>query len=1131
MASMIATAALPAAARSVASLLADGGGVPADELRRLERKLFTARGLAVDAESKEGRDAGARAWLRDLRDALYEFGDAVDDSRRAAAEVARRQREGRRSHIQQSSCEQFRQWFPLPSNIDRIRYKTLKNSINSLNEKMDSILQKASELGLVSINQEGQIGRPEFSWEVVPDEDTLGDIENEKNKLIDLLTDRKSANKVVTVVGGSGMGKTTLAWKVHDDHRIRNAFGNVVWVSIFSDFNDIGLLSAIVRAAGGNPRGEENRVRLESMLAAILQGRRFLLVIDNVCSHQICENSLEAHWHICGHGSRILITTRDESVATKVKDAYIYRIKEWTFQDCWSLLCRNACLDENLCESTLRNIGIMIIQKCNKLPMAVKIIGAVLRTQEQTQEAWKRVYESEGWSFQDPQYDVHGLNGAVYLGYHDLPLHLKQCFIYLSLFPEGSVIRQQFVSQLWISEGLIEEQDNCSLEKTAEEYYRELLSRNLLQHEIGNDDITRCIMHDQIRCLLQFFAEDKIFSGELTPSMDGLSIDRLRHGWIQSSKPTATIEETVTVASMKTVILYKNPVGNRGLDKLFQGLRYLQVLDLGGTEIKYIPRTLESLVHLRLLNLSLTRIRELPESIECLGNLQFLGLRFCNWLHTLPNGVGKLQNLRNLDLRGTSLHQVLPSLVNLEQLSTLHGFVVNRTPNREDDPTGWPLEDLKSLDALRSLQILKLERISHCSRVQENMLETKSDLKELELCCSNDDRQDEVQEKDAKTLKDIFDKLSPPDCLKSLKIVSYYGKLCPDWLSTLSNLQRLVLTDCKFCEQLPNLGQLSELKFLTIIGCSKLVTIKQEQTNAIQAFPKLHKLHLRDMPNLESWIGFASGDMPSLVKFRLENCPKLCYLPSGLKYSTILTSMQIHHVDSLQVIENLPVLKELILQACNELKRISNLPLLEVLIITCCSKLKYIDKVQMLSHVRIVDRELRELPDWLAIHATKLQTFSIVATAELLERLVPNREDWEIIRHIGKVYANLPDESPFFTYTKSSADFHVDQRIGERGSPSVLLTAGIAHEALSISLDNNFERIYPMALPRVPVSRASTVKRTIKSYLVPYLIMVIIVMQVFSYLLQNRTYKEIWLVQTLFIFFTTVLLLSLVFLD
>nr|AVY91866.1 leucine-rich repeat [Saccharum hybrid cultivar SP80-3280] len=1107
---MIATAALPAASRSVAALLAGegGGGVPADELRRLERKLDKARGLAVDAEAKEGRDAGARAWLRDLRDALYALGDSVDDFRRAAA---RRHQQGRRS---------LRHWFTLPSNMDRNQYKTFKTSISNLNKQMDGILQKGSELGLQAINQEGQGGSFEFSCGVVLDDDTLGDIQNEKNKLIDVLTERKSPNKVMIIVWDSGIGKTTLARKIHDDHRTRNAFTIVVWVSVFNDLDGIGLLSVIVKAAGGNPSGEENRVQLEAMLAAILKGKRFFMVLDDVRSDQIYENSLDAHLHVCGHGSRILITTRDESISTQMKDAYIYRVKKLTFQDCWSLLCRASCLDESLHGDILRNIGIAIIQKCNKLPMAVKIIGSVLRTKELTHEAWQRVYESEGWSFRELRDHVHGLTGAIYLGYHDLPLHLKQCFIFFITF----------VSQLWISEGLIDERDNCSPEKTAEEYYRELLSRNLLQPEIGNDDITRCTIHDQIRSFLQFFVNDQFFTGKLKTSINGNSSEGLRHVWIRSNLLRTTVEHIGTVETLKTVILYKNPLGNRSLDKLFKGLKYLQVLDLGGTEIKYIPRTLESLYHLRLLNLSLTRITELPESIECLTNLQFLGLRYCNWLHNLPNGIGKLQYLRYLDLRGTNLYQVLPSLVNLKQLSTLHGFVVNRKSKREDDPTGWPLEDLKSLDALRSLQILRLERVSDPLRVQEAMLEKKSHLKELELCCSNDDRQSEVQEEDAKTLKDVFDCLSPPHCLKSLKIVSYYGKVFPDWLPNLSNLERLVLTDCKFCEHLPNLGQLTELKFLTITACSKLVTIKQEQTGTDQVFPRLEQLHLRDMPNLESWIGFSSADMPSLVKFRLENCPKLCNLPSGIKNSKVLTSMQLHHIDSLQIIEDLPVLKELVIQACNELQKISNIPLLEVLIVLGCSRLKDVTEVH-LSHVRIVDREIRELPDWVATNASMLQTFTIVGRAELLERLLPNHEDWEIIRHISKVYANLPDESPFFTYTKSSADFHVDQRIGERGNPSALLAAEIPHEALNISLDNSVVRTSRVGVPRVPLRRISTLKRAIRRYLVPYLIMAAILMQVLSYLLQNRTSREIRLVQTLFIFFTTVFLLLLVFLE
>lgn len=319
--------------------------------------------------------------------------------------------------------------------MDRNQYKTFKTSISNLNKQMDGILQKGSELGLQAINQEGQGGSFEFSCGVVLDDDTLGDIQNEKNKLIDVLTERKSPNKVMIIVGDSGIGKTTLARKIHDDHRTRNAFTIVVWVSVFNDLDGIGLLSAIVKAAGGNPSGEENRVQLEAMLAAILKGKRFFMVLDDVRSDQIYENSLDAHLHVCGHGSRILITTRDESISTQMKDAYIYRVKKLTFQDCWSLLCRASCLDESLHGDILRNIGIAIIQKCNKLPMAVKIIGSVLRTKELTHEAWQRVYESEGWSFRELRDHVHGLTGAIYLGYHDLPLHLKQCFIFFITVP------------------------------------------------------------------------------------------------------------------------------------------------------------------------------------------------------------------------------------------------------------------------------------------------------------------------------------------------------------------------------------------------------------------------------------------------------------------------------------------------------------------------------------------------------------------------------------------------------------------------------------------------------------------------------------------------------------------------
>jgi hypothetical protein len=210
---------------------------------------------------------------------------------------------------------------------------------------------------------------------------------------------------------------------------------------------------------------------------------------------------------------------------------------------------------------------------------------------------------------------------------------------------------------------------------------------------------------------------------------------------------------------------------------------------------------------------------------------------------------------------------------------------------------------------------------------------------------------------------------------------------------------------------------------------------------------------------------------------------------------------------------------------------ISNLQLLEALIIIGCSRLEDVNGIHYLRHVRIEDRELRRSPEWLRSHASVLQTFTIVGTKELLERLLPNGEDWGIISDINKVYANLPDESPFFTYTKDTAEFHVDQRIMEHGRPPVAIADEIAQADLTTALGNSVEMTSRIGVSRVPVIRISTFKRVIRRYLVLYLVMVLIVMQVLSYWLQNKTTREIWLIQTLFIFFATVLLLFLVFLD
>uniref|UniRef100_J3MWG2 AAA+ ATPase domain-containing protein n=2 Tax=Oryza brachyantha TaxID=4533 RepID=J3MWG2_ORYBR len=1004
------------------------GGIRA-ELRRLveiaddeeTRSLVSAAELMMVTAARDRRGDLA-AWIGGLREAVGDLDDMVDD----LGEQRRRERlekEARRKSMLR--------WFSDSSSDDEIDYKKMKIQTESLNKKFHKILQNGIGLGLQPGDRwQKQKRISEFTGDLPP---LVGDVEQEKTKLINKLTSTQSPSPVIAIFGLDGTGKTTLARKVHDDLLIRSVFSNVVWVAGSRSLTEVKLLRAILKSFGGKPGETESWEQMQNMLCTMLAGaKRFLLVLDDVWGHQVRENFLEASLE-AQEGSRILLTTRDETVMSRMHlgPDDIHKVHELSFPACLSLLHTSAGMDERHCDK-LKQIGISIIQKCYRVPLAIKVMGGLLGTKNPTEKEWQEVInETEKWiveGFHDATKNIYikdipnrnetrkiilkdipdGMKEicvAIYLAYFNLPHHLKLCFLYCLQLPEEFVIRPQTVTQLWIAEGFIKEQDNCSPEDIAEEYYKELVVRNLLQPEVGSSDMSRCTVHDCIKSLLQPFTGDN-----------------------KSTATTVTEGEQISRSFRTAIVVYKNPSSERGLEKGLKGLVNLRSLDLTGTGIRYIPKSIMRLLHLRLLNLSLTQVLELPESIQKLRHLQFLILRCCYGLQTLPKEISSLVNLRTLDLEGSAPHTaLLPSLAALEELTVLHGFVVKRhnAATGKDHQNGWPIEDLRPLKSLRSLQIMNIDRVPDDCSAEEAALSRKSCLTRLELCGSATiDTQVFVPDEENVRWLSVLTALRPPRCLEYLKVASYYGKSFPDWMMHLQNLQRLVVADCKLCESLPALGQLPQLRFLTITGCHKLRTIERG-TDATLVFPKLEQLDLSDMQILESFECFRDGDFPSLTKFYVENSPRLrSLLPSGHGHCKALTSMKVVGADILQTISSLPALKELVVQDCRELAMISDLPELQVLLVSDCSRLKDVKGVASLRHVHFVDRVMKNLPDWLTgQHASVLQTLTIAGTAELLGKLVPDTENWSAISNIDKVYANFPDGTLFLACNKGRLDF------------------------------------------------------------------------------------------------------------
>ncbi|MQL92593.1 hypothetical protein Taro_025218 [Colocasia esculenta] len=512
---------------------------------------------------------------------------------------------------------------------------------------------------------------------------------------------------------------------------------------------------------------------------------------------------------------------------------------------------------------------------------------------------------------------------ALHLSYEDLPPHLKQCFLYLSLFPEDHVFMMPSVVRQWIAEGFVKtEGDALTLEQMGQEYYRELVSRSLLQPEFAAVEGAQCRMHDLLRSLSQFLAEDENFFGD-TSKLRGVS-PKLRRLSISDGDASIDQEALKSKECLRTLFLFKNPHGGSVLrNDVVETLGNLRVLDLREAHIAELPHAITKLRHLRHLDVSGTAIRELPDSVAGLRSLQFLLLNKCSNIRALPIGITKLKNLRALELYdGTQIDQMPKGIGGMTQLRNLKDFVVDRVERT--------LDELGPLVNLRDLAISKLERVSDKEGARNaalhdkplNYLGLQSTLPVVASC------DEEVKSR----MVDVFDGLRPPPSLQYLDIVGYMGNALPEWMwpstsvSPIHNLTCIILNRCMNFSQLPPLGLLPHLKTLWINGAyavTRAISSTYQDattacTDATVLFPKLEMLCFIDMPNLKEiwgWERDGKGEslkaFPRLRHLYFRDCPMLRRLPncfsSRLKRLNIMECPALMEVGNLIVAEFLTV--------------------------------------------------------------------------------------------------------------------------------------------------------------------------------------------------------------------------------
>lgn len=476
-----------------------------EELKSLEDELKLIPAFLKDAqvnlEVGEISDA-TKVWLEQLRENADRINDAID-----LCLYHFRQRRQQRPGC---ACL-LRKPGEIVKALKLGRY--LASEIRDIKQSLRELKGRGSELSSIGSSPMG-LSSSGSTDVATPDECELLGIDSALTTLMTSLVEQQSARTVISLVGEGGIGKTTLARAVYNSVRLH--FDCHVWVTVSQSFDIekiLRVMKEVICPTSG--QSEEEIVTIDeliSLLREFLESKRYVVVFDDVRQTDF--------WDVIKHAfpnnnnsSRIIVTTRNTRVADSVKENpsdFVHELKPWSSEVAWELFCKNA-FREGRCPQELEELSREIVIRCQGRPLVIVAVAGLLSRKEKTKLEWQSMLDH----FYDELEKIPRLASVskdlIFLSFLNLPYYLKNCFLYLGIFPEGYSIIEGRLYRLWISEGFIESRTDKTQEQVAKsrrdktqeqlakEYLNELIRRGLVSFEISYGIERHCRVHHLIR--------------------------------------------------------------------------------------------------------------------------------------------------------------------------------------------------------------------------------------------------------------------------------------------------------------------------------------------------------------------------------------------------------------------------------------------------------------------------------------------------------------------------------------------------------------------------------------------------------------------------------------------------------
>ncbi|KAM3738941.1 hypothetical protein ACB098_09G167700 [Castanea mollissima] len=769
--------------------ICSAGGI-SEDLKNLELTMSIIQAVLLDAEEKQVNNRGLTVWLGQLKDVFHDATDVLDEFECEALRRQVVQTYGNTSNqvLDSISSSSFN---PLG-----FSYK-MSQKIKGIRESLEELAKKRALFNLEERSEDQNIvhREREMTHSFVPDSDVIGRVDD-KQKIIDLLMHpgNNSNVSVIFIVGIGGLGKTTLAQWVYNDERIATNFDLRIWVCVSEDFSVLKLAKEILKSAGGGSSENMSMDLVQARLRSTLKEKRFFIVLDDVWNEDRNKWIGLKNLLIGGQGSKILVTTRSQKVASNMAPGPIHGLQGLPDKDCLSLFIRCA-FNEGEHEQCpkLVDIGKKVVKKCNGVPLAVKTLGSLLYSKTEERD-WISISNNEIWKLEQKENDILP---ALRLSYNKLPSYLKQCFAYCSLYPKDFIYNKQDLIQCWMANGLLKKSNKSieEMEDIGEQYLKELLSRSFFQEVKIYDTIRWSFkMHDLLHDLSLCVAQNDYCLIEDTKNPN--NFEKARHVSILDHK-----------WGVDAIITFLHKLNNNMRTINFSLDDWVQFDSINISE-SLVKTCISRFKHLRLLNLRHSTLETLSSSISTLKHLRYLNLNRNKKIKKLPDSICDLQNLETLILLGCNEIEELP-----RDIRKMVSLRIQRLTALRYLGFGYCKSLISLPQGMRHLTALECLGIGNCEKL--NLME-------------GDDYPMRLQTLNILVLPQL---VSLPQGLKGSADTIQFLYICfcenlrvlPEWLPDLSSLRKLQILECPKLSSLPEgMDRLTALRELEISDCPEL---------------------------------------------------------------------------------------------------------------------------------------------------------------------------------------------------------------------------------------------------------------------------------------------------------------------